>query len=170
MFAIGNQIKDAISSVEVLPTWMWNNKSNVAAQDCSQTRDASPNSVFLYRVCQFVSVNMAGESFHRYIEGKAFNLIVRTKDEGVMRWEGAQPDDWYGDGQKIYPLYIADVVSAMGPNTISRENVKRKIVISANTSGRDLQRGEWYTGGLMQIKLPWKDIMWNMAVSLSEQA
>ena len=44
-----------------------------------------------------------------------------------------------GDGQKIPVNYVADVVSAMGPNTISRENVKRKIVISANTSGRDLR-------------------------------
>lgn len=36
-------------------------------------------------------------------------------------------------------LNVADVVSAMGPNTVNRENVKRKIVISANTSGRDLR-------------------------------
>jgi Cu/Ag efflux pump CusA len=35
--------------------------------------------------------------------------------------------------------YVADVVSSMGPNSISRENVKRKVVISANTSGRDLR-------------------------------
>jgi Cu/Ag efflux pump CusA len=35
--------------------------------------------------------------------------------------------------------YVADVVSSMGPNSVSRENVKRKIVISANTSGRDLR-------------------------------
>ena len=39
-----------------------------------------------------------------------------------------------GDGQKIPVNYVADVISAMGPNTISRENVKRKIVISANTT------------------------------------
>ena len=43
-------------------------------------------------------------------------------------------------GDKKVPLhYVAEVVSAMGPNTISRENVKRKIVISANTAGRDLR-------------------------------
>ena len=35
--------------------------------------------------------------------------------------------------------YVAEVRSTMGPNTISRENVKRKIVISANTSGRDIR-------------------------------
>ena len=75
-------------------------------------------------------------------EGKAFNLIVRTKDEVRDEMEKVRNlmiDT--GDGQKIPVNYVADVVSAMGPNTISRENVKRKIVISANTSGRDL-RGE----------------------------
>ena len=35
-----------------------------------------------------------------------------------------------GNGQKIPLNYVAEVRSAMGPNTISRENVKRKIVIS----------------------------------------
>ena len=43
------------------------------------------------------------------------------------------------EGRKIPLSDVADVVSAMGPNTINRENVKRKIVISANTSGRDLR-------------------------------
>ena len=43
------------------------------------------------------------------------------------------------DGQRVPITYVADVVSSMGPNSVSRENVKRKIVISANTSGRDLR-------------------------------
>lgn len=42
-------------------------------------------------------------------------------------------------GRKIPLSYVARVESSMGPNTINRENVKRKIVISANTSGRDLR-------------------------------
>ena len=33
---------------------------------------------------------------------------------------------------------MADVVTTSGPNTINRENVQRKLVISANTAGRDL--------------------------------
>lgn len=43
------------------------------------------------------------------------------------------------DGRKIPLANVAEVRSAMGPNTINRENVKRKIVISANASGRDLR-------------------------------
>jgi Cu/Ag efflux pump CusA len=38
----------------------------------------------------------------------------------------------------VIPLhYIADVVSTTGPNTINRENVQRKTVVSANVAGRD---------------------------------
>ena len=33
---------------------------------------------------------------------------------------------------------MADIVSVAGPSSISRENVQRKIVVSANVSGRDL--------------------------------
>ncbi|GAG94548.1 unnamed protein product, partial [marine sediment metagenome] len=45
-------------------------------------------------------------------------------------------DTW--DGRKIPLSYVADVVSASGPNSINRENVQRKLVVSANVSGRDI--------------------------------
>ena len=41
-------------------------------------------------------------------------------------------------GEKIPLALLADVEEAKGPNTISRENVRRRIVVSANVSGRDL--------------------------------
>lgn len=34
---------------------------------------------------------------------------------------------------------VADILSVTGPNTINRENVSRRIVISANVDGRDLR-------------------------------
>ena len=42
-------------------------------------------------------------------------------------------------GQKVPLSYVADIRSVTGPNTINRENVQRKIVISANVSERDLR-------------------------------
>jgi Cu/Ag efflux pump CusA len=41
------------------------------------------------------------------------------------------------DGKKVPLHYVADIVSTTGPNTINRENVQRKIVVSANVAGRD---------------------------------
>ncbi len=43
------------------------------------------------------------------------------------------------NGRKIPLEEVAEIVSVSGPNSISRENVQRKIVISANVSGRDLK-------------------------------
>lgn len=44
-----------------------------------------------------------------------------------------------GDGLKVPLSQIADIRSASGPSAISRENVQRKIVVSANVAGRDLR-------------------------------
>ncbi len=41
-------------------------------------------------------------------------------------------------GEKVPLALLADVRMAKGPNIINRENVRRRIVISANVSGRDL--------------------------------
>ncbi|MBR6622181.1 MAG: efflux RND transporter permease subunit, partial [Bacteroides sp.] len=90
---------------------------------------------------EFVEVNLAGSVVSQvYEKGKVFNLIVRAKDNA--RDEMNKVRDLMIDtpsGERIPISYVADVVSTMGPNTVSRENVKRKIVISANTSGRDLR-------------------------------
>ncbi len=142
MFAIGNQIKDAISSVEGIADLNVEQQIERPQLKIVPKREMLAKfGISLPEFAEFVSVNMAGEVVSQvYEEGKAFNLIVRTKDEVRDEMEKVRNlmiDT--GDGQKIPVNYVADVVSAMGPNTISRENVKRKIVISANTSGRDLR-------------------------------
>lgn len=84
---------------------------------------------------------MAGEVISQvYEKGKAFDLIVKVKDnfrDEAEKIRNLMVDT--SDGKKVPLSYVADVVSAMGPNTINRENVKRKIVISANVADRDLR-------------------------------
>ena len=90
---------------------------------------------------EFVNVCLAGESVSQvYEKGKSFDLTVRVKDDlrdEMEKIRNLMIDT--GNGQKIPLNYVADIRSAMGPNTISRENVKRKIVISANVADRDLR-------------------------------
>lgn len=143
MFAIGNQIKDAISSVDGIADLNVEQQIERPQLKIVPKREMlAKYGISLPEFAEFVSVNMAGEVVSQvYEEGKAFNLIVRTKDEvrnEIEKVRNLMIDT--GDGGGKVPInYVADVVSAMGPNTISRENVKRKIVISANTSGRDLR-------------------------------
>ncbi|MDE2981487.1 MAG: efflux RND transporter permease subunit [Gemmatimonadota bacterium] len=70
---------------------------------------------------------------------RAFELIVRYTDayrtdpEAIGRTLITTPI-----GVTLPLSELADIVPGRGPNTISRENVQRKIVISANVAGRDV--------------------------------
>ena len=43
-------------------------------------------------------------------------------------------------GAKVALSDLADVVESLGPNQVSRDDTRRRIVVSSNASGRDLQR------------------------------
>ncbi len=142
MFVIGNRIKSAISDVEGIADL------NVEQQIERPELKITPKHDMLARYgislpafAEFVTVNMAGETVSQvYEEGKTFNLVVRASEDNRGDMESIRNlmiDD--ADGCKIPLSYVADVESSMGPNTINRENVKRKVVISANTRGRDLR-------------------------------
>lgn len=142
MFTLGNQIKEAIRTVEGIADL------NVEQQIERPELKIIPKREMLARYgisladfSRFVTVCMAGETVSQvYVDGKSFNLVVRADEKNRGRAEGIRdliidcPD-----GGKVPLSVVADVVSTTGPNTINRENVKRKIVISANTSGRDLR-------------------------------
>ena len=142
MFTIGNQIKDAVSDVEGVADLNVEQQIERPELKIIPRREMlAKYGISLPRFNDFVTVNMAGEVVSQvYEQGKAFNLVVRADEDNrgsMERIKDLMIDD--GQGRKIPLSYVADVVSAMGPNTINRENVKRKIVISANTSGRDLR-------------------------------
>ena len=141
MFTMGNQIKEAIADVEGIADL------NVEQQIERPELKIVPRREMLARYgitlpefAEFVSVNMGGEVVSQvYEEGKTFNLVVRTAGDRRDRMEDVRALMIDTPEGRIPLSYVADVTSAMGPNTISRENVKRKVVISANTSGRDLR-------------------------------
>ena len=87
-----------------------------------------------------VSALLAGEAVSQVYEGnQAFDLTLRVDEasrESASRIGALLVD---ANGQKVPLGSIADVVSSAGPNTINRENVSRKVVVSANVAGRDLR-------------------------------
>lgn len=142
MFRIGNSIKEKISTVEGIADL------NVEQQIERPELKIIPREKMLAKYgiplpafYEFITVNMAGETVSQvYEEGKTFNLIVRAAEDYRGKMEeisNLMIDD--SDGCKVPLSYVADIVSSTGPNTINRENVQRKIVISANTDGRDLR-------------------------------
>ncbi len=142
MFMLGNQIKNAIDDVDGVADLNVEQQIERPELNIEPKREMlAKYGITLPDFREFVSVNMAGEVVSQvYESGKSFNLVVRTEEDYRNEMEKVRnlmidtPD-----GQKVPLTYVADVRSASGPNTISRENVKRKIVISANTSGRDVR-------------------------------
>lgn len=142
MFELGNQIKDAIADVDGIADL------NVEQQVERPELEIKPKREMLkmYGIPladfnTFVRVNMAGETVSQvYEKGGSFNLVMRAAEHDrcdMERIRDLMIDT--PDGRKIPLANVAEVTSAMGPNTINRENVKRKIVISANASGRDMR-------------------------------
>ena len=87
----------------------------------------------------FVQAAFPGKKLGTVYEGeRSFDLIIRlNKDytESVDGVKNALIDTPQG---KVALTEVADVVSVGGPGSISRENVQRKVVVSANITGGDI--------------------------------
>lgn len=141
MFALGNKIKDCIQTVDGIADLNVEQQIERPELKIVPKREMlAKYGIPLSQFGEFISVCLAGETISQvYEEGKVFNIVVRCSAESRNRIE--QINDLMIDTPegKIPLSYVANVISSMGPNSISRENVKRKVVISANTYGRDLR-------------------------------
>ena len=92
------------------------------------------------QLSDFVETAIAGEKYAEvYDDNLNYPVVVRYAESFRNSKEALEATliDTY-DGNLVPLSYVADVISSSGPNTVNRENVQRKLVISANTSGRDL--------------------------------
>ena len=142
MFTLGNEIKSAIQGIPGIADLNVEQQIERPQLVISPKREMlAKYGISLPEFSEFVNVCLAGEAVSQvYEKGKSFDLTVRVKDDLRDKMEKIRNlmiDT--GDGQKSPLNYVAEIRSAMGPNTISRENVKRKIVISANVADRDLR-------------------------------
>jgi CzcA family heavy metal efflux pump len=96
--------------------------------------------ILIRDVVHAVEAGVQGHAVTRVIEGQAsFEVVIRVSDGDPYRVDtlGDLPIDTVS-GAKV-PLHtVADVRKETGPNTISREQVERKIVVTCNVSGRDV--------------------------------
>ncbi|MCK4746416.1 MAG: efflux RND transporter permease subunit, partial [Bacteroidales bacterium] len=92
------------------------------------------------RFTDFVETAIAGLKVSEVYENNMnYDLVLRYDEpyrNSALAIENTLIDAW--EGLKIPLRYVADVVSVSGPNTINRENIQRKMVVSANVANRDL--------------------------------
>jgi CzcA family heavy metal efflux pump len=142
LFMTGNRIRSAIQGIDGLV--------DVSVEQQTETPQlqirANRNMLARYGITieafnRFIEQAFAGEKLADIYEGqRSFELILRLNKNytgSIDQVKSALIDT--GSGRKIALEEVADIVSVGGPNAISRENVQRKIVISANVSGRDLK-------------------------------
>ncbi|MEG1579794.1 MAG: efflux RND transporter permease subunit [Bacteroidaceae bacterium] len=142
LHAIGSQIKEQITSVEGIAD------VNVEQQVERPQLKITPRRTMLARYgitmpefSELVGTLLEGKVMSQVYDGnRSFDLTLKVRES-----DRATIDDVKtmmidaADGQKIPLSEVADVTSSVGPNTINRENVSRKVVVSANVVNGDLR-------------------------------
>ena len=162
LFSLSNLIKNEIQNIDGLVDLSVEQQVEIPQIQIKAKRDLLNHyGISIGAFNEFVDAAIAGEKVSDIYEGaKTFDLVVRFDEENRTKIENIRNtliDVGNGElsivngqtatnnslpiaiaTQKKIPLhYVADVISTSGPNTINRENVERKTVVSANVVGRD---------------------------------
>lgn len=141
LIELANKVKTQISSIEGIVD------VNVEQQSARPQMDIRPRRDMLARYGitneQFattVATMLSGEVVSQvYTEGIPYDVVVKVDPSQRERFADIANILIDSNIGKIPLSYVADIVSSSGPNTINRENVKRRIMVSANIDGVDLR-------------------------------
>ena len=97
--------------------------------------------ITLPQFAEYVNAAVGGEVVSQVQDGaKTFDLTVRVADNDMQSIDHIKSLLIDTNDGRLVPLAdVAEIVSTAGPNTISRENAQRKLVVSANAEGRDMR-------------------------------
>ena len=141
MYQIGNRIKAAVEGVEGIADLNVEQQVERPQLKIIPRREVMAQyGITMPEFADMVSVLLAGEPVSQVYEGRrVFDLTLKVGDDSRATAEDISRMIVDAKGTKVTLGQIADVVSSVGPNTINRENVERKVVVSANVAGRDLR-------------------------------
>lgn len=141
MYELGNGIKAAVADVPGIADLNVEQQVERPQLRIEPRREMlAKYGVTLPEFAEIVRVMLGGEVVSQVYEGnRSFDLTLKVDDPSRESAERIRKLIVDANGRKVPLENIAEVVSASGPNTISRENVSRKIVVSANVAGRDLR-------------------------------
>ncbi len=141
MFSLGNEIKNAIADIDGLVDVNVDQQVEIPQIQIRANREMlAQYGITIDEFNHFVDLSFGNEKLADIYEGqRSFDLVLKLTPEYTESIDGIRSAliDAH-DGKKIPLEEVADIVSVAGPSSISRENVQRKIVVSANVSGRDL--------------------------------
>ena len=143
MYSIGQQIKSAIGGIEGITDINVEQQVERPELNIVPRREMlSRYGITLPEFAGFVKVMLEGEPVSTVYEGnRSFDLTLKVKGDAKSSME--RIGDLMIDtpsGNKVPLSYVADVVSSSGPNTIGRENLSRKLVVSCNATNGELSK------------------------------
>ena len=140
MYALGNQIRESIKDVEGIADL--NVEQQVERPQLKIIPRPEMLAIYGVTMPQFsgmIETLLQGVTVSQVYDGNStFDLTLKVSDDSrgsISSIRDLMVDTPSG---KVTLSQLAEITSSSGPNTVSRENVQRKIVISANVSGRDL--------------------------------
>ncbi len=141
LYNIGNRIKHLISDVPGVVDVNIEQQVERPQLDIRPKRDMLVYyGVTLGEFADFINVALAGEKVSQvYENGFPYDLTLRMAPDSRSSIDDISDLTIDTSKGKVPLSELAEIVSATGPNTINRENVSRRIVISANVSERDLR-------------------------------
>lgn len=142
LYSLANQIKSEIVGIDGLVDVNVEQQVEVPQIQIRANRALlAEYGISLEEFNEFIDVVLGGEKLADIYEGQQrFDLVVKLDSAYTSNIEGIKSILIDSPSHGKVPLYqVAEVVSSAGPNAISRENVQRKLVISANVAQRDLR-------------------------------
>lgn len=103
--------------------------------------EAAKYGIVVGELAQLMEKALQGEVVGQILEGqKNIDVFMRFDEKSRTDLELIKktPVKLLPDGTKITIDQVADVFESSGPNIVNRENAQRRIVVLANSSGRDL--------------------------------
>ena len=141
LFMTANDIKAEIEGIEGLVDVSVEQQTETPELQIRAKRDMlARHKISMEEFNHYIELAFSGDKVSEVYEGqRSFDLVLRLNKNYTESIEGIKSAVIVnGDGVMIPLEEVAEIVSVGGPNSISRENVQRKIVVSANTAGRDV--------------------------------
>ena len=141
LFMTANNIKAEIEGIEGLVDVSVEQQTETPELQIRANREMlARHKITMEEFNHYIDLAFSGEKISEVYEGqRSFDLVLRLNKNYTESIEGIKSAMIINSEGTMIPLEeIAEIVSVGGPNSISRENVQRKIVISANTAGRDV--------------------------------
>lgn len=142
LFELGKSIENNINAIQGIADVAVDQQIEVPQIRITPNRQMlSAYGMTVSELMEQVDISLAGEKAGEIYEGqKYFDLIVRLQKEARESRQVIENVLIALPNGGFIPLdQLASIQSVSSPNAVSRENVKRKIVVAANVQGRDLR-------------------------------